>query len=93
MDIIEKLRVELGIRREQVEATIKLIDEGNTIPFADSVYAAYEIASLSISFVSTYMTNANDGIEINIVGIGGSLNIFFKISVIRCKFILLSPVL
>ena len=33
MDIVEKLRVELGIRREQVEATIKLIDEGNTIPF------------------------------------------------------------
>ncbi|MDE7298626.1 MAG: RNA-binding transcriptional accessory protein [Lachnospiraceae bacterium] len=33
MDIIEKLRAELGIRREQVEATIKLIDEGNTIPF------------------------------------------------------------
>ena len=33
MDIIEKLRVELGIRREQVEATITLIDEGNTIPF------------------------------------------------------------
>lgn len=33
MDIIEKLRVELGIRREQVEATVKLIDEGNTIPF------------------------------------------------------------
>ena len=33
MDIAEKLRTELGIRREQVEATIKLIDEGNTIPF------------------------------------------------------------
>ena len=33
MDIIEKLRVELGILREQVEATITLIDEGNTIPF------------------------------------------------------------
>lgn len=33
MDIIEKLRVELGIKREQVEATIMLIDEGNTIPF------------------------------------------------------------
>ena len=33
MDIIEKLRVELGIKREQVEATITLIDEGNTIPF------------------------------------------------------------
>ena len=33
MDIVEKLTVELGIRKEQVEATIKLIDEGNTIPF------------------------------------------------------------
>lgn len=33
MDIIEKLRVELGIRREQAEAAVKLIDEGNTIPF------------------------------------------------------------
>ncbi len=33
MDIVEKLTIELGIRKEQVEATIKLIDEGNTIPF------------------------------------------------------------
>ena len=33
MDIIEKLRAELGIRREQAEAAVKLIDEGNTIPF------------------------------------------------------------
>ena len=33
MDIVEKLSAELGIRKEQVEATIKLIDEGNTIPF------------------------------------------------------------
>ena len=33
MDISEILQKELGIRREQVEATIKLIDEGNTIPF------------------------------------------------------------
>ena len=33
MDLVEKLSAELGIRKEQVEATIKLIDEGNTIPF------------------------------------------------------------
>ncbi|MDE7327861.1 MAG: RNA-binding transcriptional accessory protein, partial [Lachnospiraceae bacterium] len=33
MDIVEKLSAELGIKKEQTEATIKLIDEGNTIPF------------------------------------------------------------
>lgn len=33
MDIAKQLKDELGIRLEQVEATIKLIDEGNTIPF------------------------------------------------------------
>jgi len=33
MDIIKQISSELGIRREQVEATVKLIDEGNTIPF------------------------------------------------------------
>lgn len=33
MNIYEQLKNELGIRQEQVEATVKLIDEGNTIPF------------------------------------------------------------
>ncbi|WMJ85790.1 Tex family protein [Anaerocolumna sp. MB42-C2] len=33
MDIIKQLRDELGIRLDQVEATVRLIDEGNTIPF------------------------------------------------------------
>lgn len=33
MDIIKQLRDELGVKLEQVEATVKLIDEGNTIPF------------------------------------------------------------
>ena len=33
MDIIKQLRDELGIKQEQVEAAVKLIDEGNTIPF------------------------------------------------------------
>ncbi len=33
MDIIKQLRDELGIKTEQAEAAVKLIDEGNTIPF------------------------------------------------------------
>ncbi len=33
MDIIKQLTTELAVRREQVEAAVKLIDEGNTIPF------------------------------------------------------------
>lgn len=33
MDIIRILQEELGIKRQQAETTIKLIDEGNTIPF------------------------------------------------------------
>jgi len=33
MDILNKLREELQVERWQVEAAVKLIDEGNTIPF------------------------------------------------------------
>lgn len=33
MDILSQLKEELNIRLEQVEAAVKLIDEGNTIPF------------------------------------------------------------
>lgn len=33
MDIILKITEELQVRKEQVEAAVKLIDEGNTIPF------------------------------------------------------------
>ncbi len=33
MDIILKISEELGIRKNQTEAAVKLIDEGNTIPF------------------------------------------------------------
>ncbi len=33
MDIIAKISEELGIRKHQTEAAVKLIDEGNTIPF------------------------------------------------------------
>ena len=33
MDILKQIKEELGIRLEQVEAAVQLIDEGNTIPF------------------------------------------------------------
>ena len=33
MDIIAKIARELGIRNNQAEAAVKLIDEGCTIPF------------------------------------------------------------
>lgn len=33
MDICKQLTTELGVRYEQVEAAVRLIDEGNTIPF------------------------------------------------------------
>ena len=33
MDIERKLKEELKVERWQVEAAVKLIDEGNTIPF------------------------------------------------------------
>ncbi|MBR0139887.1 MAG: hypothetical protein IJM17_06320, partial [Firmicutes bacterium] len=33
MDLNARLASEFGIREQQVENTVKLIDEGNTIPF------------------------------------------------------------
>ena len=33
MDILQKITEELGIKKSQTEAAVKLIDEGNTIPF------------------------------------------------------------
>ena len=33
MDIIQKIIEELQVEKWQVEAAVKLIDEGNTIPF------------------------------------------------------------
>ena len=33
MDINQKITEELGVKRWQVDAAVKLIDEGNTIPF------------------------------------------------------------
>ena len=33
MDINQKLTEELNVKRWQIDAAVKLIDEGNTIPF------------------------------------------------------------
>lgn len=33
MDILKKLQEELGVKASQVENTVKLLDEGNTVPF------------------------------------------------------------
>lgn len=33
MDIIRKLREEFGITQSQAENTVRLLDEGNTVPF------------------------------------------------------------
>ena len=37
MDILKQLTEELGVRHEQVEAAVKLIDEGNTILSLDGM--------------------------------------------------------
>ena len=46
MDIIKTLAEEFNIKEEQVEKTIELIDEGNTIPFI-SRYRKEEIGRAS----------------------------------------------
>ena len=52
MDIIAKLAEELKIRRQQAEAAVKLIDEGNTIPFI-SRYRKEVTGSLSDEVLRT----------------------------------------
>ena len=37
MDIIQALTQELQVEKWQVEAAVKLIDEGNTIPFIPDI--------------------------------------------------------
>ena len=62
MDIIKILQDELGIRKNQVETTIKLIDEGNTIPFIaryrkEATKGLDEVKIKSIETVYTYQVN------------------------------------
>ena len=47
MDINQKLTEELEVKRWQVDAAVKLIDEGNTIPFI-SRYRKEATGSLSM---------------------------------------------
>ena len=47
MEINKKIAQEFSLRVEQVDATIKLIDEGNTIPFI----ARYRKEVTSYNFV------------------------------------------
>lgn len=65
MDIIKVLQQELNIKREQVEAAVKLIDEGNTIPFI-ARYRKEVTGSLNDEILRnlnerlTYLRNLND---------------------------------
>lgn len=65
MDIIKVLQQELNIKREQVEAAVKLIDEGNTIPFI-ARYRKEVTGSLNDEVLRnlnerlTYLRNLND---------------------------------
>jgi uncharacterized protein len=65
MDIIKKLQEELEVRYEQVEAAVKLMDEGNTIPFI-ARYRKERTGSLNdevlrnLSERLTYLRNLED---------------------------------
>lgn len=65
MDIIKVLQQELNIKREQVEAAVQLIDEGNTIPFI-ARYRKEVTGSLSDEVLRnlnerlTYLRNLSD---------------------------------
>ena len=62
MDIIKQLAEEFKIKEEQVEKTVALIDEGNTIPFI-ARYRKEETGSLDDNVVRelddrlTYLRN------------------------------------
>ena len=65
MDIILKLKDELNVEKWQVEAAVKLIDEGNTIPFI-SRYRKEATGSLNDEVLRnlyerlTYLRNLED---------------------------------
>ena len=46
MDIVKTLAQEFNIKEEQVEKTIELIDEGNTIPFISGEYSPEAIGEM-----------------------------------------------
>ncbi|MCI8299111.1 MAG: RNA-binding transcriptional accessory protein [Lachnospiraceae bacterium] len=75
MDIIAKLAEELNIRRQQAEAAVKLIDEGNTIPFIaryrkEATGALNDEVLRSLSERLTYLRNLEEKKEQVISSIG-----------------------
>ena len=48
MDINQKITEELGVKKWQVEAAVKLIDEGNTIPFISRYRKAVSYTHLTL---------------------------------------------
>lgn len=56
MDIIKVLAEELGIKTGQAEAAVKLIDEGNTIPFI-ARYRKEATGSLDDEFSVIFLTD------------------------------------
>lgn len=60
MDIIQVITQELKVEKWQVEAAVKLIDEGNTIPFI-SRYRKEATGSLMMSsFVHSLKTDVSE---------------------------------
>lgn len=51
MDIIQVITQELKVEKWQVEAAVKLIDEGNTIPFISDTEKKQQVPLMMSSFV------------------------------------------
>ena len=51
MDIIQVITQELKVEKWQVEAAVKLIDEGNTIPFISRYRKEEQVPLMMSSFV------------------------------------------
>ena len=58
MNILEQLKNELGIRMEQAEAAVKLIDEGNTIPFI-ARYRKEVTGAFPLNYANTVISHVN----------------------------------
>ncbi len=63
-DIAGRIAEELGIRKEQVENTVKLLDEGNTLPFI----ARYR-KEVTGSLDDTILRNLEDRLNLSLIHI------------------------
>ena len=53
MDIILQLAQELNLKKEQIEKTVALLDEGNTVPFSRCIFRRTAIANVIEATVSS----------------------------------------